>query len=77
MPEPITAERIFDKHTTALALPARQEDESLDSYVARVGDGRTELTRRLKLAVEAARDCDHTECHLWVGQARMELPPPR
>ena len=74
MSETITAEAVFDKHAVAHALPARSTDEALDSYVSRVGAGKKELTRRLELAVAAARVADHAECAHFCAQARYELP---
>jgi len=74
MSEPITAEAVFDFHAVANALPARTDGEALDGYVERVSGGRKECTRRLTLAVEAARIADHAACAQWCAQARPELP---
>ena len=72
---PVTAEAIFDKHATALGLPARTEQEELADYVTRVGKT-DEGTRCLTAAVDAATVADHAEVHNWLNQARQSIKNP-
>jgi hypothetical protein len=77
---PVSVEGIFDSHATALALPARTGNESLEDYAERVSataitPGRkTEVARCLTEAAAAATIADHPNTHHWLNQARQHLP---
>lgn len=76
----VSVEAIFDKHATALGLPARDDDESMTDYTTRVSaiattPGRkVEVARCLTQACAAATIADHADTQHWLNQARQHLP---
>lgn len=75
MPETfITAERIFDRHATALDLPALG-DKSIDDYVAEGAKDSKEGARQLRAAFDAACVGLHDAVHEALYQARQHIDP--
>lgn len=76
----VTAEAIVDRAVAAIGLPARDAEESLTDYVARVSamalkaSTKTETARCLGEAVAAAKVAAHHDVEHWLRQAANHVP---
>lgn len=76
----VTAEAVFDRAATAIGLPARDAEESLTDYAARVAalalkaSTKTETARCLTEAIAAAKVAAHDDVTHWLRQAANHVP---